>query len=352
VQKAVVVQEKMEGEFKFNFGGEEGEGEQGGAGSGFASLFGNDSSEAAAGVGGEEEAGMRPAQLFTVTNLLRPDLIALWREHNLANECIDEKEAAASTVGLVGEFIKLDEGVGVWKATVRDVRHFAYADSEEEMEERSVEISDDFLAHLRTSDVVPGLYEGGMKLWEGAVDLLHFFAQQPSPFGGASWRETMEGKRVLEIGCGQGLPGILLHSFGAKLTLQDYNYEVLPVTAMNVWMTTASEEVEYYSGDWTKVKDDMLRRDPAMRFDVIVAAETIYNAASIRKQCELFSSLIADGGVVVVAAKKYYFGVGGGTEALINSSSHFGLSLLSRHEIRDGVSNVREVIVLSKNEQR
>ena len=39
---------------------------------------------------------------------------------------------------------------------------------------------------LKSSDLIPGEYEGGFKLWEGAMDLCHFLvaqAQHPSPHG-------------------------------------------------------------------------------------------------------------------------------------------------------------------------
>ncbi len=49
------------------------------------------------------------------------------------------------------------------------------------------------------SDLVSGVYEGGLKIWECSLDLVHFIANNPA---------LIENKRVLELGCGQGLPGI------------------------------------------------------------------------------------------------------------------------------------------------
>jgi hypothetical protein len=53
-------------------------------------------------------------------------------------------------------------------------------------------------AVLTTSDVQTGVYEGGFKLWECAVDLVRYMREAP----GAT------PARVLELGCGHGLPGI------------------------------------------------------------------------------------------------------------------------------------------------
>ena len=43
------------------------------------------------------------------------------------------------------------------------------------------------------SDLVSGVYEGGLKIWECSIDLVHFISRNP---------ELFEGKRVLELGCG------------------------------------------------------------------------------------------------------------------------------------------------------
>ena len=55
------------------------------------------------------------------------------------------------------------------------------------------------------SDLVSGVYEGGLKVWEGSIDLVHHIASQQSMF---------KDKRVLELGCGQGLPGIAALVYG------------------------------------------------------------------------------------------------------------------------------------------
>ena len=43
------------------------------------------------------------------------------------------------------------------------------------------------------SDLLPGIYEGGLKIWECAVDLARLLEQ-----------EEIDGKCVLELGCGAG----------------------------------------------------------------------------------------------------------------------------------------------------
>ena len=57
------------------------------------------------------------------------------------------------------------------------------------------------------SDLVSGVYEGGLKVWECAMDLVKFIKDLP---------ELVKGKVILEIGCGQGLPGVMALKCGAE----------------------------------------------------------------------------------------------------------------------------------------
>uniref|UniRef100_UPI00358EAC87 histidine protein methyltransferase 1 homolog n=1 Tax=Myxine glutinosa TaxID=7769 RepID=UPI00358EAC87 len=72
-------------------------------------------------------------------------------------------------------------------------------------------------------DVIPGVYEGGMAVWEGTRDLLAFLS---SPVGRA--RHLLYGCRLLDMGCGLGLLGSFGLLCGAQqVHFQDYNREVL-----------------------------------------------------------------------------------------------------------------------------
>ena len=69
------------------------------------------------------------------------------------------------------------------------------------------------------SDLVSGIYEGGLKVWECSLDLVDFITANKDKFAG---------KHVLEIGCGQGLPGVQALKQGASsVVFQDFNEEVL-----------------------------------------------------------------------------------------------------------------------------
>ena len=74
------------------------------------------------------------------------------------------------------------------------------------------------VAAAHNSDLVPGVYEGGLKLWECSIDLVNFMALE---------KMSLCGKKVLEIGCGAAAPGVFALTQGATVDFQDYNREVL-----------------------------------------------------------------------------------------------------------------------------
>jgi len=93
------------------------------------------------------------------------------------------------------------------------------------------------------SDLIAGKYEGGLKIWECSVDLLKFLLNHK---GGC--KSLFSGKRVLELGCGVGLPGMLAAvSDAAFVTFQDFNdYVIEKVTApsllLNLWNQNHAKE--------------------------------------------------------------------------------------------------------------
>lgn len=119
------------------------------------------------------------------------------------------------------------------------------------------------------SDLVPGVYEGGLKTWECSLDLVEHLhnLQLSSNFGGFTGQRVLEVRLQLyplvlnesnnqKIGCGTAMPSlyILHHLFSSlnqgsdqarpttQIHLQDYNTSVLQlVTLPNVlliWCTS------------------------------------------------------------------------------------------------------------------
>ncbi|MED6133161.1 hypothetical protein PIB30_025974 [Stylosanthes scabra] len=215
---------------------------------------------------------------------------------------------------------------------------------------------------LSNSDLVPGKYEGGLKLWEGSLDLIKALSSDMK-----SGLMSFSGKRVLELGCGHGLPGIFaLLEGAAAVHFQDFNAEVLrclTIPNLNANLSNKSHlsssnltncdktDVRFYAGDWSEV-DKLLpyvtthvKDNQDAGYDFILMAETVYSINSLQNLYNLIKKCLQHpDGAVYFAAKKYYFGVGGGTRRFLSVVEKDGMmnsSLVA--EITDGSSNVREV---------
>ncbi|CAM8994643.1 unnamed protein product [Rhodiola kirilowii] len=224
---------------------------------------------------------------------------------------------------------------------------------------------------LSNLDLVPGKYEGGLKLWEGSLDLVKALQSEVQ-----DQKLSFTGKRVLELGCGHGLPGIFACLQGAAVThFQDFNAEVLrcltiPNIIQNLSKKTASSdldeiknsEIRYYAGDWSQVhkifpltanrnSDDTHseEKDHAYGYDIILMAETVYSTDTFQNLYNLLKLCVSrPNGVIYMAGKKHYFGVGGGTRqflSVVEKDGFIAANLVA--EIADGSSNVREVWKLS-----
>ncbi|KAM0854079.1 hypothetical protein ACQ4PT_050648 [Festuca glaucescens] len=218
---------------------------------------------------------------------------------------------------------------------------------------------------VKNSDLVPGKYEGGLKLWEGSLDLVKTLNSDIKAV-----RLLVEGKQVLELGCGHGLPGIFAGLKGAGLVhFQDFNAEVLrcltiPNVKANLFKESSqgictSQSVGFYAGDWSEIDKLLLCGDAvhdkttnhhtenegSSGYDIILMAETVYALDSLPSLYRLIKKCLRyPGGVVYMAGKKHYFGVGGGTRQFLRLVTEDGAmqsDLLA--EVTDGSSNVREV---------
>ena len=206
---------------------------------------------------------------------------------------------------------------------------------------------------VAVSDLVPGEYEGGFKLWEGGIDLADYVRRRYPA-------EACNGARVLELGCGHGFPGVAALLAGASVHFSDYNKEVLleltyPTVVAN-WHasskngrelgTPGAPSVRYFGGDWEGLALLLKKLDLEGCYDFILTAETIYSVEGTMKLIRCIKTAMKKGsGLCLLASKVYYFGVGGGIESLMR--------LLDRDEdltgeivatFDDGRSNRRQIL--------
>lgn len=233
------------------------------------------------------------------------------------------------------------------------------------------------------SDLISGVYEGGLKVWECTYDLLELIEKEG---------ETFTGKAVLDLGCGAGLLGILaLKRRARQVHFQDYNSTVIEqLTVSNVILNLGDDDDEedsddeqggkggskiktkqdlkedipppkkrtidvsqhpllgkcrFFSGDWSTFLDLLIKEDKPPKFDIILTSETIYNTAYYPVLHETLEKLLAPDGLVYLATKSHYFGVGGGLhlfESFVEQKGIFSLDHLWHGE--EGLQ--RHVVVL------
>ncbi|KAG8216363.1 hypothetical protein J3R82DRAFT_6444 [Butyriboletus roseoflavus] len=208
------------------------------------------------------------------------------------------------------------------------------------------------------SDLVPLVYEGGLKTWECSLDLA-------GCLGCDGHAANAKGQRVLELGCGTAIPTLCIlqeilsspptGDTETHIHLQDYNASVLQLVTMpNVlltWYTSpaanayriseadASEDVDselhitpkllhafktslhdhgvrlrFFSGSW----DTFDLRHTGGSYHLVFTSETIYHPSSLPSLVRIMRDACSEHEYLcLVAAKTIYFGVGGGVAEFV-----------------------------------
>jgi len=197
---------------------------------------------------------------------------------------------------------------------------------------------------LKNSDLIPKVYEGGYKVWECSVDLVEYL-------------KTISGlkpKNVLELGCGQGLPGIWALLNGANVVFTDYNKEVLEEVTMPCILHNISingldsqkdeilKRTKLIYGDWNEICSQFNNE-----CDLILTSETIYNTNYYKSLHNIIQKSLSKDGIALIAAKRYYYGVGGGVDTFldfVDENKIFQYEIVKN--IDAGISNIRNIILM------
>jgi predicted nicotinamide N-methyase len=123
----------------------------------------------------------------------------------------------------------------------------------------------------------------GVALWPAAIALAHDVEARAADFGG---------RRVLELGAGTGLPGIVAASLGARVVQTDRHELALSVCRRN-GERNAVRDVDYRLADWTSWDD-------AERYDCILGSDILYVERVHPELRAIFEANLAPGGRVLL----------------------------------------------------
>lgn len=122
----------------------------------------------------------------------------------------------------------------------------------------------------------------GIVLWPAAIALAHEVAGR-----------SLAGQRVLELGAGTGLPGIVAASLGAHVVQTDRQELVLHLCRQNAARNRVTT-IEHRLADWTAWTDDS-------RYDLILGSDILYAKELHPHVRRIIETNLAPGGRVLLA---------------------------------------------------
>jgi predicted nicotinamide N-methyase len=124
------------------------------------------------------------------------------------------------------------------------------------------------------------------RVWPSGLALARALASDP-PYPGA---------RVLELGCGLGLPSIVAARAGAEVLATDGATDAVAFAAHAMALNGVEATVAH--ADWAQAGDALAAGGP---WDLVLAADVLYTRANVETATRLLPRLVAPGGEVRLA---------------------------------------------------
>ena len=146
-----------------------------------------------------------------------------------------------------------------------------------------IEDPDQFLDKLSREDSDSSLYlPYWVYLWGSAIGLAQHIARLDN---------SLSGKKVLDIGCGFGLTGIVASQLGANVVFTDFEHDALLFAKYNA-QQNGVESATFIQMDWNATCFQSI-------FDVILASDVIYEEQNWKPIIELLQKLLTKNGVAI-----------------------------------------------------
>ncbi|GIV20155.1 MAG: hypothetical protein KatS3mg023_1906 [Armatimonadota bacterium] len=139
---------------------------------------------------------------------------------------------------------------------------------------------DDLLTESTSADDIPFW----AVIWHAAVGLCQYLCNHP---------QLVRGKRVLELGTGLGLCGIVAQWLGGEVTLNDYQPDALEFALWNA-SQNGIRDIHTLLADWRRFPD-------VQPFDVVIAADILYERRLHESLREVLQKTTSKGSRVLLA---------------------------------------------------
>ena len=182
--------------------------------------------------------------------------------------------------------------------------------------------------HSEHEDIIDERIPYWGELWPSSIGLSEFLSAFP---------ELVQGKKVIEIGCGLGLAGIVAVKCGAEVTLTDYLPAAIEFATYN-WELNFSSQPQVKILDWRSPKGFT----PA---DVLLASDVAYESRSFKPLLKAMKMLINKNGKIIISEPNRNF-----AKEFINEFKNEKFSVTSeiRNIVKDSIKYKISIYLLEQ----